>query len=272
MIAAALLLAAVTEAGALVALGDAHYGRRAEGAVGARAQPGEVDQAIASYRFALAADPRSNLVRARLIRALFFRTSFCNAPNDVRRLLLREARDVADEGLRRLDVDLGDVKGGARLDALRRADHAVALHFWAAVAWGQWALAHGKLAAVRQGAARRVRDLAQIVVDLDPTYEQGGGYRLLGRLHDQCPRIPFLTGWVSHDRGLQYLRQALALNPANTVDLVFLAEAILAHDRTRRAEAVRLLDACAQAPPRPEFLVEDAFYIDRARKILASSR
>jgi tetratricopeptide (TPR) repeat protein len=269
---AALLLAAVTEAAALVALGDAHYARRAEGAVGARAQPGEVDQAIDSYRAAVRADPGSKLARARLIRAVFFRTSFSDAPNNVRRRLLREARDVADEGLRRLDADLGDVKGRARLEALRRVDHAVVLHFWAAVAWGQWGLAAGKLAAVRQGVAGRVRDLGQIVVDLDPAYEQGGGYRILGRLHDQCPRIPFLTGWVSRDRGLQYLRQALALDPANTVDQVFLAEAILAHDRARRPEAIRLLEACAESVPRPQFLVEDAFYIDRARKLLAPSR
>jgi tetratricopeptide (TPR) repeat protein len=271
MIAAALLLAATTDAAALVALGDAHYGRRAEGAVGARAHSGEVDQAIARYRSALAADPASNLARARLIRAVFFRTSFADAPNDVRRRLLREGRDVADEGLRRLDADLGGVKGGARLAALRRVDHAVDLHFWAAVAWGQWGLGHGKFAAVRQGVARRVRDLGQTVVYLDPAYEQGGGYRILGRLHDQCPRIPFVTGWVSHDRSLVYLRQALALDPASTVDQVFLAEAILAHDRARRAEAMRLLDACARAVPRPGLLVEDAFYIDRARKLLASS-
>lgn len=269
---AILLLAAVTEAGALVELGDAHYARRAEGAVGARARPGEVDQAIDSYRSALSADPGSKRARARLVRAVFFRTSFCDAPKDVRRRLLREARDVADEGMRRLDADLGDVKGGARLDALRRVDHAVDLHFWAAVAWGQWGLASGKLAAVRQGVAGRVRDLGQVVVDLDPAYEQGGGYRILGRLHDQCPRIPFLTGWVSRDRGLRYLRQALALEPASTVDQVFLAEAILAHDRGRRAEATRLLEACARAVPRGEYQVEDAFYIERARQLLARPR
>jgi tetratricopeptide (TPR) repeat protein len=270
MIAAALLLAA--DLASLLAQGDAHYARRAEGAVGARAQPGEVERAIDSYRAALAADPGSNLARARLIRAVFFRTSFCEAPNDVRRRLLAEARDVANEGVRRVDAGLGNATGAARLDALRRVDHAVELHFWAAVAWGQWGLAHGKLAAVRQGVARRVRDLGQVVVDLDPAHEQGGGYRILGRLHSQCPRIPFLTGWVSRDRGLQYLRDALDLDPTSTVDQVFLAEAILAHDRARRAEAVRLLETCAGASPRPRFLVEDAFYIDRARKLLASSR
>lgn len=270
---AAVLLAAVTEAAAaLLASGDAHYDRRAEGAEGARALPGEVDQAIDSYRAAVAAEPASKTARARFIRAVFFRTSFTDAPGDVRRRLLREARDVADEGLRRLDVEIGGAKGGARLDALRRVEHAVDLHFWAAVAWGQWGLAAGKLAAVRQGVAGRVRDLGQVVVELDPSYEQGGGHRILGRLHDQCPRIPFLTGWVSRERGLQHLRQALARNPANTVDQVFLAEAILAHDSGRRPEAIRLLEACARAVPRPELLVEDAFYIERARKVLASAR
>jgi hypothetical protein len=179
---------------------------------------------------------------------------------------------VAAEGLRRLEVDIGDVKGSARIEKLRRVEHAIDLHFWAAVAWGQWGLASGKFAAVRQGVAGRVRDLGQVVVDLDPAYEQGGGYRILGRLHDQCPRIPFLTGWVSHDRGLQYLRQALAFDAANTVDQVFLAEAILAHDRARRTEAMRLLESCARATPRPELQVEDAFYIGRARRLLADRR
>lgn len=270
MIVAALLLAA--DLASLLAEGDAHYARRAEGAVGARAHPGEVDQALARYRAAVAAEPASNLARARLVQAVFFRTSFCDGSNDERRRLLTEARDVANEGVRRLEGGLGDRTGTARLDALRRTEHAVELHFWAAVAWGQWGLASGKLAAVRRGVARRVRDLGQVVVDLDPSYERGGGYRILGRLHDQCPRIPFLTGWVSHDRALQYLRQALAFDPASTVDQVFLAEAILDHDGDRRDEALRLLRACAGATPRPGLQVEDAFYIERAQRILARQR
>jgi hypothetical protein len=270
MIAAAFVLAA--DLAALVAQGDGEYARRADGATGAHARPGPVDQAIVSYRAAVAADADSNQARGRLVRALFFRASFCDAPADERRRLLEDARAVADEGLRRLDARVGTAKGPARLAALRRVPDAAALHFWAAVAWGEWAVARGTFAAARQGAAGKVRDLGQAVVDLDPAYEQGGGYRILGRLHAEAPKIPFVTGWVSRDLALRYLRLALELGPTNTVNQVFLAEAILQHDAGHRDEAERLLTACAQAAPRAELLVEDAFYVDRARQLQARPR
>jgi hypothetical protein len=143
--------------------------------------------------------------------------------------------------------------------------------FWAAVAWGEWALGRRRLAAVRAGAPGRIRDLAQLVIDVDPDLEEGGGYRVLGRLHDQSPRIPFITGWISHDKSVVYLRQALALGPQNTVNQVFLAEAILDHDRAHRGEA-RALERCAAATPRPEFLVEDAHYAEKSRRLLAGMK
>src|SRR5262245_53520103 len=118
-----------------LALGDALYARRAEGAQGARAAPARVDEAIAAYRRALAASPEA---RPRLLKALFFRGSFCGATLEERRRLFEEARDVGEAGLR------GPGQGGA------------ALRLWTAIAWGEWALARGKFAAARQGAAGRI--------------------------------------------------------------------------------------------------------------------
>lgn len=268
----ALALAPAAEGPALVAEGDAHYARRAEGAIGARALPGPADQAIASYRRAVAADPDALLARCRLIRALFFRATFCGDTPDERKRFLEEAKIVGDDGLARLGTRVGDAKGPARVEALRHVPEAAALHFWTAVAWGEWAVARGTFAAARQGAAGRIRDLGQTVVDLDPSFEQGGGYRILGRLNAQSPHIPLVTGWVSREKAIAYLRQALALGPDNTVNEVFLAEAILDHDRANRAEARALLSRCAAAPPRPEYLVEDRFYEARARALLDEMR
>jgi tetratricopeptide (TPR) repeat protein len=267
--AAVLSLLLAADAGVLVAEGDALYARRAEGATGARALPGPADQAVAAYRRAVEADPDALLPRTRLVRALFFRASFCGASPEERKRLLEDAKATSDEGMRRLDARVGKATGAARLPALRRVPDAAAMHFWTAVAWGEWAVARGKLTAARQGAGGRIRDLGQAVVDLDPAYEQGGGYRILGRLHDQSPRIPFITGWVSHEKSVVYLRQALALGPQNTVNQVFLAEAILEHDRPHRDEAIALLQRCASATPRAEFLVEDTHYADVSRRLLA---
>ena len=273
MIAAALLpLLLASDASGPLAEADALYARRAEGATGGRARPGPADRAVEAYRRAVAADPESLAARCRLIRALFFRGSFCGASPDERKIRLEEAKVVGDEGMRRLDARVGQASGTARMEALRRIPEAAAMHFWTAVAWGEWAVARGKLTAARQGAGGRIRDLAQAVIDLDPVLEQGGGYRVLGRLHDQSPRILFITGWVSHEKSVVYLRQALAMGPQNTVNQVFLAEAILDHDRAHADEARALLERCASATPRPEFLVEDAHYAELSRRLLAQMR
>jgi hypothetical protein len=94
-----LALAVATESAPdALAEADALYYRRAEGARGARALPGPIDRAIAAYRRAL--DERPDLPEARwkLLRALFFRASFCGSPPEERRRLIEEARRVAEDG------------------------------------------------------------------------------------------------------------------------------------------------------------------------------
>jgi hypothetical protein len=60
--------------------------------------------------------------------------------------------------------------------------------------WGEWALSTGKFEAARTGAAEKIRDYALTVIGVDPEFEEGGGYRIVGRLNDQAPWIPFITG------------------------------------------------------------------------------
>ncbi len=214
------------------------------------------------------ADPSSVPARWRLVRTLYFRGTFCGASREQVRAFREEAKSNADEGVRWLERSLGEPRGAARVAALRTREEAVALYFWSAVAWGEWAMMRGPLTAVRTGAASRIRDLAQTVIDIDPAFERGGGYRILGRLHDRAPRIPFITGWVSRPRGIELLERSLAADPANSISQIFLAEALQDHAPERLPEARRLLLACANAPPRPEYAVEDVHFSTMARSRL----
>jgi len=248
---------------------DLEYAHRAEGAQGAIALPGPIDRAIADYRKALDLEPDRALVRARLLRALFFRATFCGGGPEDRKVLAAEARQVADDGVARLESAVDRDKQKGRIEVLRATPGSGDVLFWAAVAWGEWAQTHSRWAAVRARAPGRIRDFAQTVIDVDPNVQEGGGYLVLGRLHDRSPSIPMVSGFVSRETALRTLRKAYEAFPDNTLNAVYLAEAILRHEPARREEAKKLLARCAAATPRPDYAVEDAHYIAKARSLLA---
>ncbi len=260
--------AAVAEA---LAAGDVHYARRAEGASGGKALPFHADGALVEYRRALALDPRSTDARLRLMRALFFRTGFCGPMDDRDKvLLLDEAKRIAEEAVAKLDADTGRRKGRVPAGA-KDAAAAAETYLWAAVSWGQWTVYH-RLSGAWRGAPKRIRDLAEAVLSLDPGAAQAGAYIILGRLHCETPRVFLLTGWVSREKGVAFLRQGFARAPDNQALVYFLADALLKWDPTRRDEARALLERIAAAPPRPDFLAEDAHYAELARERLAGLR
>jgi tetratricopeptide (TPR) repeat protein len=258
--------------GRLLSKGDALWMRRASGAKGSQASAATTDAALAAYREALRLAPGSIEARWRLMRALFYRGSFCGASGKQRLAIFDEARRTGEDGVRPVERAVAGRKGEARLAALREVPEGAALYFWTAISWGQWALYTGKLSAARRGAAGKIRDYAETAIALEPGQEQGGAYVLLGRLHDQSPKIPFLTPWISRAKAIASLRRALEFGPDNTVALYFLAEALLHHAPERRDEAKALLERCASLPPRPEYLVEDRHYVELSQERLAMLR
>lgn len=250
-----------------IAQAEARYAQRALDARGELAAPAQVEAAIVAFRRALVLAPESIPARTGLLRALFFRGGFCGEAGATQRATFEEAKRLAEESMRRLEARAAALRAASRLEAMRQIPGAAGLAFWSAVAWGQWSLDH-KVAAAWQGAAAKVRDLGGLALALDPGYEQGSPYLMIGRLHAEAPKIPFLTGWVSRQKALDSLRQALAVSPGNTVAQYFLADALLKYDPKSRTEAIRLLETCRSQPARPESLIEDRHYSEAASRLL----
>jgi tetratricopeptide (TPR) repeat protein len=266
---AALLLSLATSvdpatAAEAIAAGDYHYARRAQGARAGVALPQEIDTAIYDYRRALAIDPSSLDARLRLLRAYFFRGGFCGSEGRAQIAIFDEAKAVAEETVRLLDEQTGRSKGRVGAGAGESAPSAAAVYLWASVSWGQWTVAHAASAAW-QRAPSRIRDLAQATLALDPAAEQAGAHVILGRLHAEAPRVPFLTMWVDRRKGIDHLRSAYALSPDSPQIQYFLADTLLRLDPARSDEALSLLRRCATQPPRPEYPVEDEHYAWQAR-------
>jgi hypothetical protein len=236
----------------LIAEADLHYARRQEGRLGAAASGREIALAIAGYDTAAQA-PDNAEARWKLARALYFKGAYTGLDEAGQTAVYDKARRAGDEAVRIVEWRVRNPMpfGG------KRDPDAAPSYFWAAVVWGQWALVSGKVEAAKTGAAEKVRDYATVVIGLDADFEDGGGYRVLGRLHDQAPWIPFVTSWVSRDEAVKNLRQAMTVEPQSLINRLFLAEALWSGSAAEKAEAVRLAESVAAGAPSPARLVEE---------------
>jgi tetratricopeptide (TPR) repeat protein len=275
LIALALLMVS-TVAPAQVADGDQQFAARAEGHVGGRAKPAHIDAAIAAYQRAIAANAGDLDARWKLMRAYRFKGAYVAASNDEKKKIYTDAKKAGEGALALVDAQL-KAKGVSSVtkatekqvaDAARAISGAAETFLWDSVNWGEWALAYGKMAAAREGAADRIKREATIAMLINPRLEGGAPPRVLGRLHDQTPRIPFLTGWASSKEAVRFLNESLKIDPANKITKVFLAEAMVSNDSNTKPQAVQMLKEVVAAPNPADYEVEQAAATDDARALL----
>jgi tetratricopeptide (TPR) repeat protein len=261
---------------AQIADGDQHWAARATGHQGGRASATDVDAAIAAYQRAIAQYPNDLEPRWKMLRAIRFKGAYVASTNADKKTIYDMGKRAGEEAVAIIDGQLA-AKGLRSVtkatekevaDAARTILGAAEVFQWDAANWGEWALAYGKLAAVRQGAADRIRREATIAMLIDPNIEGGGPARVLGRLHDQTPRVPFLTGWASSREAVKLLNEALRIDPANKVTRVFLAEAMVDNNSDTKPQAVQMLRELISSANNPEYEVEQAAAQDDARALL----
>jgi tetratricopeptide (TPR) repeat protein len=273
-LALALLTMLAVPVWAQVADGDAQYAMRAEGAQGARAAAGPIDAAIAAYQKAIAANPNDLDARWKLLRAYRFKGAFVAKTSDEKKQIYGTAKSAGEQALalvNRLLTAKGvkpDAAEKVVAEAARAIPGAGEVFVWDAVNWGEWALAYGKLAAAKQGAADRIRREATIAMLVNPALEGGAPARVLGRLHDQTPRIPFITGWASSKEAVRFLNESLKVDPANKLTLVFLAEALVSNDSGAKPKAIEHLRKAVTIPNNPGFVVEETAATEDAKALL----
>lgn len=264
ILAVSLLLVAMPLA-AQVVDGDQHWAARAEGSQNGRAKAPHVDAAIAAYQKAIAANPNDLEAHWKLLRALRFKGAYVVTTADEKKAVYSQAKKAGENALARLRTK-GTEKEVA--DTMRSTPGAGEIFFWDSVNWGEWALVYGKLAAVKEGAADRIRRESTIAMLIDPKLEAGGPARVLGRLHSQTPHVPFITGWASNKEAVKYLNASLKVDPTNKITKVFLAEAMVDNDSDTKPAAVQMLRDVINAQNDPEFVVEWEAATNDARALL----
>ncbi len=261
---------------AQVADGDQQWAVRAEGHQAGKAKPAHVDAAIAAYQKAVAQNANDLDARWKLLRAIRFKGMYVASSADEKKAVYNQGKDAGKQAIALLEKQLAakgvksvtDASEKQVADAARTIQGAGEIFLWDAINWGEWALVYGKMAAVREGAADRIKREATIAMMIDPKLENGAPARVLGRLHDQTPRVPFITGWASSKEAVRLLNESIKIDPANKITRVFLAEAMVSNNSDTKPQAVQILKEVIAAPNPPEYEVEQAAATEDAKVLL----
>src|SRR5215471_244324 len=125
--------------------------------------------------------------------------------------------------------------------AIQSGKHAVELkadgvegHYWLGVSDGEYGQAKGLLKAYSM--TKNIRSEMEVVIKINPAYQNGGAYLVLGRMDFE---LPGLMGG-SNKRAIQEYEQGLKVAPNNLLMKTYLAESYI--DAGRKEEARNLLN------------------------------
>jgi len=124
--------------------------------------------------------------------------------------------------------------------AIQSGKHAVELksdgvegHYWLGVSDGEYGQAKGMLKAYSM--TKSIRAEMEAVIKINPAYQNGGAYLVLGRMDFE---LPGLMGG-SNKRAIQEYEQGLKVAPSNPLIKTYLADSYI--DAGRKEEARKLL-------------------------------
>ncbi|MDX1385052.1 MAG: hypothetical protein R3190_15470, partial [Thermoanaerobaculia bacterium] len=250
--------------------GDDAWHRRGQGFAGTGSvDPAPARAALAAYEAAFRARPDDPRVRFKLIEALYFEAWFTSDDEYHQRRTWDRILSLTEELIAATQTgDAEGALGGRSSPSVTAGDEAEA-HFWSAVAWGLYGMSHSKLKAAAKGVAERIRTHASRVIEIDPGLWDGGGYRLLGRLHTATPKVPLVTGWLDRDEGIELLERACEVSTDDPRNPYFLADALLRHRPRERDRGLELLREVVAREPAPDRIVEDSETLADAAATLA---
>jgi tetratricopeptide (TPR) repeat protein len=133
-------------------------------------------------------------------------------------------------------------------------------YFWLAANMGALAESYG----LRQGIKYRgqIRDAMEMVLKIDPAFQDGSADRALGRWYY---KVPGLFGG-SNKKSEEHLRKSLTYNPNSIISHIFLAETLA--DMGRKDDARKEAQAAIDAPADPNWAPEDRRFKEQAKQLL----
>ncbi len=141
----------------------------------------------------------------------------------------------------------------------------VELLYWNLATMSNWAKLIGVKSVTKLGAAENYREKAVDIIVMDPNYEDGGGYFLLGAVYFTAPYIPLIISWPDDDKAVKYFSRAVETGRSTPLQMLYLAHALIKTDQEDKAKEV--LQRIINTAPSELNYIEDSHYIHEAKNI-----
>lgn len=206
-------LLAAASGGELVKQGDELFAQRVDMA--------KARQAAQAYTQAMEADPQNAQAAWKLARVQYW---------------LGKHAEGDDAKIADFEKGIAAAKKAIAIDPKSKGGH-----YWLGVSYGLYGSAKGitkSLALIDP-----IKEEMAQVIELDPKYDSGGAYRVLGRLYF---KVPGLFGG-DNDKAIENLQEAIKYGPNRWLNHLYLAEVYVDEDETGKAKT--LLKAVLAGPP-----------------------
>jgi len=214
------------------------------------ADAANIDQAIAIYKNIAEAVSGAEKEEAtwKLMRAYYYKGKYTVQDSDLKKKIYNQGKDLGKTALEEFPDSPG-------------------INLFAAILWGVWGEEYGIFAAARKGVAGKIKKLCEKTIELDPEFDEAGGYRVLGRVYFKAPKIPLILGWPSKKKAVEILEKSLAIAPHDLNTKQFLAEAL--YSQKQKERAIKIMKEILATQGVAEGVAEDANIKSEVKATLA---
>ena len=192
------------------------YNSRSEGAVGYNVRPINIENAIKQFK--KVSQDLELEAGVYLMRCYYFKGKFLVKTDDEKKEIFSKGKKIGEK-------------------LIKLFPNSAAVRYWYLVNLGSWAEVYGTMAAAKEGVAGLMRDHSKKIIEIDPSYSNGGGYFMLGAVHFKSPYIPFILSWPSNDLAIKNLEKAYGIGDSTPSQTVYLAQALYKDGQEEQAKS-----------------------------------
>ncbi len=231
--------------------GITYYNQRLEGSVKSSAKPEPITNAINNFQYALKNAATETDAALYLLKSYYFRGKYVHKDKEKQKFDFSKGKELGEK-------------------YVKNYPDSAPFQFWYLVNLGSWSEVYGIITAAREGVAEIMKEHSEKIISLDPEYENGGGYFMLGAVHFKSPYIPFLLSWPDNDDAIKYLTKAINIGEATPNQKIYLAQAM--YKDGQKSYAINMLKEVANMKPSVEETVRDWEQIELAEQLLLEYR